>query len=56
MKLAWIRWADGIETRNDGFTIYHDPRFAILRRPDGSLEKFSTAEIAKRAVEKGGDQ
>lgn len=54
MKKAWIKWAGGIETRDDGFTIYHDPRFALLRYPDGKLEKYTTAENAKRAVEKRG--
>ena len=33
MKLAWIKWAGGIETRDDGYTIYHDLRFATLRSP-----------------------
>jgi hypothetical protein len=52
MKQAWIRWAGGIETRDDGYTIYHDLRFALLRSPDGSLEKFITSEEAKREVER----
>jgi len=51
MKLIWVRWAGGDETRDDGFTIYHDPRFATLRFPDGKLQKFRTAEQAKKAVE-----
>lgn len=51
MKQAWIRWSGGVETRDDGFTIYHDPRFALLRFPDGKLEKHITAEAAKRSVE-----
>ncbi len=51
MKLLWVKWAGGIETRDDGYTIYHDPRFAMLRHPDGRLEKFATAEDAKRSVE-----
>lgn len=52
MKLAWIKWAGGDETRDDGYTIYHDPRYALLRSPDGTLEKFITAEEAKREVER----
>jgi hypothetical protein len=52
MKLAWIKWAGGIETRDDGFMIYHDPRFALLRSPDGTLMKFRTAEEAKREAER----
>lgn len=51
MEMAWIKWAEGIETRDDGFTIYHDPRFALLRYPDGKLEKYITAEVAKRSIE-----
>jgi len=52
MKLAWIKWAGGIETRDDGYVIYHDPRFAMLKRPGSDkLEKFRTAELAKKAVE-----
>jgi hypothetical protein len=51
MKQAWIRWAGGIETRDDGYTIYHDPRWAMVRYPDGRLEKHATAEIAKRFIE-----
>lgn len=53
MKLLWIKWAGGIETHDDGYTIYHDFRFAILRHPDGRLEKFVTAEDAKRSVKNG---
>jgi hypothetical protein len=44
----WIRWQGGIEIRNDGFTIYHDPRFVMLRTPDGRLKKFRTPTEAKR--------
>ena len=52
MKLLWIRWAGGIETRDDGYTIYHNPGYALLRRPGSDkLEKFITVEDAKRAVE-----
>lgn len=51
MRQAWIKWAGGIETRDDGFTIYHDPRYALLRYPDGRLEKYLTAEAAKRSVD-----
>lgn len=50
MKLAWIQWAGGIETRDDGFTIYHDPRWAMVRHPDGRLERHVTIEIAKRFI------
>jgi hypothetical protein len=53
MKMIWIKWCGGIETRDDGYTIYHDPRWAILRCPDGTLQKYPTAEAAKRAVEEG---
>jgi (2Fe-2S) ferredoxin len=51
MKLTWIRWAESIETRDDGFTIYHDLRFVLLRYPDGKLEKYITTEAAKRFVD-----
>lgn len=52
MKLAWIRWAGGIETRDDGYVIYHDPRFVMLRRPGSeTLEKFRTSEDAKRSID-----
>jgi hypothetical protein len=50
MNMIWIKWAGGIETRDDGFTIYHDLRFAILRYPDGTMKRFRTAEDAKRSV------
>jgi len=54
MKLLWVKWAGGIETRGDGYTIYHDLRFAMLKHPDGRLEKFNTVEDAKRSVKSGG--
>jgi hypothetical protein len=51
MRLIWVKWEDGTETRDDGIAIYHDRRFAMLRFPDGRLEKYPTAEVAKRALE-----
>lgn len=51
MKLLWIRWAGGIETRDDGWTIYHDPRWAMLRHPDGSLSKYRTPNEARRTAD-----
>lgn len=56
MKKLWVRWYGGLETRDDGFTIYHDPRFAMLRYPDGRMEKHPTPEAAKRAVAKEDEQ
>ena len=51
MKLAWIKWADGTLTRDDGYTIYVDYRWAILKTPAGEKIKFRTAEEAKRSIE-----
>ena len=51
MKLIWIRWAGGIHTRDDGWKIYGDPRWAILHSPSGDRTKFRTVEDAKRYVE-----
>jgi hypothetical protein len=52
MELLWIKWAGGIETRDDGYTIYHDIRFAMLRSPNGVMQKFRSVEDAKRSVRK----
>lgn len=51
MKLAWIKWAGGIETRDDGYVVYHNLKAAILRSPNGKLENFITVEAAKREVD-----
>ena len=51
MKLLWIAWAGGIETRDDGWTIYRDVRWAILRSPDGQISKHRTAGEAKKTAE-----
>jgi len=57
MKKIWVRWAGGIETRDDGYTIYHNPGFAMLSYPEkGKIEKFPTAEAAKREVDKKGER
>lgn len=48
MILAWIKWAGGIETRDDGWTVYHDPRFCLLRSPQGVLTKHHTITEAKK--------
>ena len=48
----WIKWAGGIETREDGWTIYHDTRWAMLRHPDGTLTKHRTPQDAKREADK----
>lgn len=46
--MLWIRFADGIEMRDDGYTIYQDYRFYILRNPSGVLRKFRTITEAKK--------
>ena len=51
MTLAWIRYAGGIEKRDDGWTIYHDPRYTQLRSPEGVLTKYRTETEAKRAAD-----
>ena len=51
MKLAWVKWSGGIETRDDGYVLYHNLKSAILRSPDGKLENFITIEAAKREVD-----
>lgn len=57
MKLLWIKWANGIETRDDGFAIYHDVRFTMLKQPDGKVKKFQTVTEAKKAADNvGGNQ
>jgi hypothetical protein len=52
MKLTWIQWTGGIETRDDGYTIYKDIRFVMLKHPNGRLQKFRTAGQAKRSADK----
>ena len=51
-KTLWIRWAGGIETRDDGYTIYHNIGFCMMRFPDGRLEKFITPNEAKKVVDR----
>ena len=56
MKPKWILFQNGIEMLNgkypgDGYTIYHDIGFVILRKPDKTLEKFRSTEQAKRYVD-----
>lgn len=47
MKLAWVEWAGGILTRDDGYRIYKDLRWAILVRPNGERVKCRTVNEAK---------
>src|SRR4030042_930076 len=50
-KLAWIKWAGGIETRDDGYTIYHNIGFVILCGPGIDVPtKCRSAEEAKRMI------
>lgn len=48
MKLKWIEWAGGILTRDDGYTIYKDLRFAMLREPSGTVTRCRDVNDAKR--------
>ena len=48
MKLAWIRWQGGIETRDDGFKIYPAGLRVLLVFPDKKRVFFETRELAKR--------
>ncbi len=51
MKLLWIKWSGDDETRDDGFTIYRDTRWTILKHPDGHLTKHSTPTEAKNKAD-----
>ena len=50
MKQTWVRWAGGIITRDDGWTLYVDPRWCIAISPAGERTKHRTMEDAKRFV------
>lgn len=39
-SVSWVKWAGEVETNDLGYTIYRDYRHAILRYPDGKMEKF----------------
>lgn len=49
--LLWTKWAGGIYTRSDGYTIYQDFRWAMLVHESGAREKFRTVEAAKKAAD-----
>lgn len=49
-QLLWIVWSGGIETRDDGWVIYHNVGFSMLKHPNGALTKHRTPQEAKRAT------
>ena len=51
MQPKWIRWSGGVETRDDGWVIYHDLRWTILKHPNEKLTKHQTPTEAKKVVD-----